>query len=70
MSECKISIEAAIQREQAGPSLDEGQWVPIVILTHAVEEQVMNRALAEVQALPEVVGEITRIRVEQLAATN
>ncbi len=70
LSECKISIEAAIQREQAAPSLGEGQWVPIVILTHAVEEQVMNRALAEVQALPEVVGEITRIRVEQLSATN
>ena len=66
LSERKISIEAAIQREQARPPATEGHWVPIVILTHDVEEAVMNAALAEVQALPEVVGDITRIRVEHL----
>ena len=66
LSDCKISIEAVIQREQAIRVAGEGRWVPIVMLTHTVEELVMNEALARVQALPEVVGEITRIRVEHL----
>ena len=38
--------------------------MPIVILTHSVREAVMNEALLAVQALPDVVGEIMRIRVE------
>ncbi len=96
LSENEISIEAAIQREQAPnqqvPSMQtpgvqtpgvqtpgvqtkaeqdqttagEGRWVPIVILTHAVREFAMNEALRRVQDLPEVVGDITRIRVEHL----
>ncbi|MCZ6712246.1 MAG: homoserine dehydrogenase, partial [Gammaproteobacteria bacterium] len=64
LSEHEISIEAAIQREQARVSgtlsvTDAGgSWVPIVILTHAIRESVMNNALEAVQALPDVVGDI------------
>ena len=69
LSERNISIEAAIQREQARVSGDpeesvEDAWVPIVILTHTVRESVLNDALQAVQALPEVVADIMRIRVE------
>jgi homoserine dehydrogenase len=69
LSEREISIEAAIQREEArvrtrGAESGDGAWVPIVILTHSVREAVMNEALEAVQALPDVVGEIMRIRVE------
>ncbi len=75
LSEREISIEAAIQREEArvltrGPDAGDGAWVPIVILTHSVREAVMNEALQAVQALPEVVGEIMRIRVEHFDEGN
>jgi homoserine dehydrogenase len=75
LSEREISIEAAIQREEArvrtgGREAGDGAWVPIVILTHSVREAVMNEALEAVQALPEVVGEIMRIRVEHFDEGN
>ncbi len=71
LSERSISIEAAIQREQArvaGDATVDETWVPIVILTHTVREAVVNDALLAVQALPDVVGDIMRIRVEHFAA--
>jgi homoserine dehydrogenase len=67
LSEQDISIEAAIQKEQAVHDESEDAWVPIVILTQPVRESVMLQALAAVQELPEVVGEIRRIRVEHLS---
>ncbi len=67
LSDHDISIEAAIQKEQAIHSDSEQPWVPIVILTHTVRESVMNRALTAVQAMPEVIGTIKRIRVEHFA---
>ncbi len=66
LSEHAISIEGAIQRERAVHVDTSANWVPIIILTHRVRERVMTAALRAVQALPEIVGEITRIRVEQL----
>ena len=65
LSDQKISIEAAIQKEQAIHAESQHAWVPIIILTQRVREGVMNQALEAVQQLPEVVGEITRLRVEQ-----
>lgn len=54
-----ISIEAAIQKEPAA-----GQdVVPIVILTQVVTERAVLDALEQVRELPQVVGEIARIRV-------
>ena len=63
-----ISIEGAIQREAAVRG-DRGSasWVPIVIVTAPVAEAAMNSALELVQKVPEVVGQITRIRVAHFA---
>ncbi|MGE0625439.1 MAG: homoserine dehydrogenase [Pseudomonadales bacterium] len=66
LSEHDISIEAAIQKEQAVHTETQEAWVPIIILTGPVLESVMNDAIAEVQELPTVVGDICRIRVELL----
>ena len=43
---------------------DRSSWVPIVIVTNRVPHEVADAAIAEVQAMPEVVGAITRMRVE------
>ncbi len=53
-----ISIEAVIQKEPTSES------VPIVILTHSVVEKNLDQAIAALEALDEVTGKITRIRVE------
>lgn len=66
LSEHDISIESAVQRAAAIHSETQQAWVPIVIVTNRVPERAMNEALARVQALSGVVGEITRIRVEDL----
>jgi homoserine dehydrogenase len=67
LSEKQISIESVIQREQE--VRDEGgtPWVPVVILTHRVVERDLDAALRELKGLDEVVGSITRIRVETLS---
>lgn len=57
-----ISIEAVIQKEVHGGS------VPIVLLTHAVLEKNMNAAIAELEALEDVVGRIGRVRVAPFPA--
>ena len=62
-----ISIEGAVQRERAVRINGDGgrsSWVPIVILTDSVREAVMDAAIAAVQAMPEVVGNIKCMRVE------
>jgi len=53
-----ISIEAVIQKEQ------DSKTVPIVILTHRALESKLNSAIAAIEALSDVSGEIMRIRVE------
>lgn len=57
----EISIEALIQREPT-----EGAKASIIMLTHRVKEARMNEAIRQIEALPFVSGEITRIRVEYL----
>jgi len=66
LSELNISIEAAIQKEQAIHTETRDAWVPIIILTQPVRESIMDEAIDAVQQLPEVIGEIRRIRVEHL----
>lgn len=66
LSERDISIEAAIQKEQAIHTESGEAWVPIIILTQPVLERTMIDAIEAVQQLPEVVGQIRRIRVEHL----
>ena len=58
-----ISIEALLQKERAQ---QQGATVPIVIVTHEVNEGDMNQALAKLTALDDVEGEVVKIRLEQL----
>jgi homoserine dehydrogenase len=57
-----ISIEAIQQKEPA-----EGEThVPLVMLSHRVQEGRMNRAIAEIESLDGIIGEVVRIRMEPL----
>lgn len=62
LSERGINIEAIIQKE---PKEGE-ELAQIILLTHKIQEKVMNEAMAAIAALDSTVGEVTRIRVEQL----
>ncbi|MBP8197169.1 MAG: homoserine dehydrogenase, partial [Chromatiaceae bacterium] len=58
-----ISIEAIKQKEP-----EEGEThVPLIMLSHRVREGRMNRAIARIEALSTVKGEVMRIRMETLA---
>ena len=58
-----ISIDALLQRESA-----EGEaHTDVIILTHATVEGEMDKALAQMQALPTVLAPIVRIRKEELS---
>ncbi len=58
----QISIEALIQKEpQRGESS-----VPIIMLTQQTLEKEMNAAIAEIEALNTVSGQVARIRLETL----
>lgn len=58
-----ISIDAMMQKEPA-----EGETeADIVILTHETVEKNINAAIQCIEALPAIVGKITRIRMEELA---
>lgn len=63
LGEQGISIEAIKQKEpEAGQT-----HVPLVMLTHRVVERQMNEAIARIEALDAVQGEVTRIRMETLS---
>jgi homoserine dehydrogenase len=63
LSDEGISIEAIQQKEPA-----EGEThVPIIMLTHQVREKRMNTALAKIEALDTVSGQVIRIRMEHLS---
>ncbi len=58
-----ISIEAIKQKEP-----EEGEThVPLILLCHRVREGRMNQAIARIEALQTVRGEVVRIRLETLA---
>ena len=62
LAEQGISIEALIQKEPlAGES-----HLPIIMITHRVEERELNAALARIEALESVKGPVVRIRLETL----
>jgi homoserine dehydrogenase len=63
LGEAGISIDAVLQRE-AGEGENQ---TDVIILTHDTREGSMDAALAQMQALPTVLGPITRIRKEELA---
>jgi len=63
LGEHGISIEAIHQKEP-----DEGEThVPLVMLSHKVNEGRMNQAIAEIESLGSVRGPMVRIRMETLA---
>jgi homoserine dehydrogenase len=62
LAEGGISIDALLQRESA-----EGEaQTDVIILTHDTTEGEMNKAIAQMQALPTVLAPIVRIRKEEL----
>ncbi len=62
LSQQGISIDSILQKGTRG------DYVPIIILTHEIQEKYMNAALAEIEQLDDICGKVTRIRVEQLDA--
>ena len=60
LSRAGISIDAIMQQTRLK------DLIPIVILTDPIKESIMDAALAQIQALPAIHGEIVRIRLESL----
>ena len=57
-----ISIEAILQKEPTPDATD----VPIIMLSHVVQERQMNEAIRKIEALEAIHGNLTRIRLEHL----
>jgi homoserine dehydrogenase len=64
LADLGISIDAMVQKE---PGEGEEQ-VDIIMLTHRTVEKNVIAAIARIEGLPANLGEVTRIRVEELAA--
>ncbi len=62
LADSKISIDAMVQKE---PGKGEKR-VDIVMLTHQALEKNVDQAIARIEKLSTVVGEVTRIRLEEL----
>lgn len=60
LSEHSINIESIMQKE----SEEMNGLIPIILLTHTVQERQMNLAIADLQSLPEIEGKVVRIRAE------
>lgn len=63
LAERNISIDAMLQKE---PDDNETE-ADIVILTHVTKEKNMDAGIAEIEALPAIVGKMVKIRMEELA---
>ncbi|VAW85847.1 Homoserine dehydrogenase [hydrothermal vent metagenome] len=64
LADQSISIEAMIQKEEN----EESKTVPIILLTHRLQEKQMIKAVQNIEELDSVVGAVTRIRLEQLSS--
>jgi len=65
LADLGISIDALLQRPQDADA--QGQTkTDVIILTHETVEGEMNKAIAQMQALPTVLAPIVRIRKEEL----
>jgi homoserine dehydrogenase len=63
LADKSISIDAMLQKEPA-----EGEnKTDIIILTHQTKEKNVEAAIAKIEALVTVVGQVTKIRLEQLS---
>lgn len=56
-----ISIDAVLQKEP-GNQTD----IDIIMLTHQTQEKSIDAAIARIEAMPTVIGKVTRIRLESL----
>ena len=64
LADSNISIDAMVQKEPA-----EGEeQVTIILLTHITVEKNINAAIARIEALDTVAGQVMRIRLEELAS--
>ena len=62
LADASISIDAMLQKEP-----DEGETqTDIILLTHQTQEKNINTAIAAIEALNTVDGNVTRLRLEQL----
>lgn len=63
LADSTISIDAMLQKEPA-----EGeQQTDIIMLTHQTQEKNIEAAIAKIEALATVVGQVTKIRLEELS---
>ncbi len=62
LSERGINIESIMQKEAE----EQDGLIPIILLTHKVQEAQMNEAIAALEALESVTNPVVRVRVEQL----
>jgi homoserine dehydrogenase len=62
-----ISIDAVLQREADEVGGEGATSTDLIILTHDTVEGTMDKAIAQMQALPTVLAPIVRIRKEELA---
>jgi homoserine dehydrogenase len=63
LADAGISIDAMLQKE---PGEGEKQ-TDIIMLTHQTQEKNVESAIARIEALPTVVGQLTKIRLEALS---
>jgi homoserine dehydrogenase len=63
LSEHGINIESIMQKES---ELKDGR-IPVIILTHTVQERQINRAIEELEALSDTDGQVVRIRAENFS---
>ena len=62
LAEAEISIHAMLQKETA-----EGEsQTDIIMLTHQVQEKHIDVAIKRIESLPSVLGNVTRLRMEEL----
>ncbi|MFC0252911.1 homoserine dehydrogenase [Massilia consociata] len=62
LADAGISIDAVLQKEPGNQvNLD------IIMLTHQTREKNIDAAIAKIEALPAVIGKVTRIRLEALS---
>ena len=66
LADAGISIDALLQREADEIGGEGSTQTDLIILTHDTREGTMNDAIAQMQALPTVLAQITRIRKEEL----
>jgi len=63
LADARISIDAVMQKEPA----EGATRLDIIMLTHQTREKNIDAAIAKIEALETVVGQVTRIRLENLS---